>query len=214
MESEMPERRRDSSIKKILSNQPLEKQEYVGQWFNASQSASLMLGLFQKSTKKCKTAVWVPRKCIPTVNWTDWNERIVPVQEKVCSNYCECGCIIWFHCTLLSQRQDRGARSPCECSWAQMESTPMAKLNRWLPMVNSSTHTCATRVTSIGIGYVLELTAEATNKRAASPTDKSQSLEYLIRGELDRACPTMPKRDGSVSNIHWAEIEFFCYCFI
>ena len=31
MESEMPERRRDSSIKKILSNQPLEKQEYVGQ---------------------------------------------------------------------------------------------------------------------------------------------------------------------------------------
>ncbi len=29
-ESEMPERRRDSSIKKILSNQPLEKQEYIG----------------------------------------------------------------------------------------------------------------------------------------------------------------------------------------
>ena len=30
MENELPERRRDSSIKKILSNQPLEKQEYVG----------------------------------------------------------------------------------------------------------------------------------------------------------------------------------------
>jgi hypothetical protein len=29
-ESEITERRRDSSIKKILSNQPLEKQEYVG----------------------------------------------------------------------------------------------------------------------------------------------------------------------------------------
>jgi hypothetical protein len=29
-ESDMPERRRDSSIKKILSNQPLEKPEYVG----------------------------------------------------------------------------------------------------------------------------------------------------------------------------------------
>ncbi len=29
MDTEMPERRRDSSIKKILSNQPLEKQEYV-----------------------------------------------------------------------------------------------------------------------------------------------------------------------------------------
>ncbi len=34
MESEIPERRRDSSIKKILSNQPLEKQEYVGKKFN------------------------------------------------------------------------------------------------------------------------------------------------------------------------------------
>jgi hypothetical protein len=30
MDSDIPERRRDSSIKKILSNQPLEKQEYVG----------------------------------------------------------------------------------------------------------------------------------------------------------------------------------------
>lgn len=29
-DSDMPERRRDSSIKKILSNQPLEKAEYVG----------------------------------------------------------------------------------------------------------------------------------------------------------------------------------------
>jgi hypothetical protein len=37
MESEMPERRRDSSIKKILSNQPLEKQEYVGKKFNKFQ---------------------------------------------------------------------------------------------------------------------------------------------------------------------------------
>ena len=30
MDSDQPERRRDSSIKKILSNQPLEKPEYVG----------------------------------------------------------------------------------------------------------------------------------------------------------------------------------------
>jgi hypothetical protein len=36
-DSEMPERRRDSSIKKILSNQPLEKQEYVGKKFNFKQ---------------------------------------------------------------------------------------------------------------------------------------------------------------------------------
>ena len=33
MESDMSERRRDSSIKKILSNQPLEKQEYAGKRF-------------------------------------------------------------------------------------------------------------------------------------------------------------------------------------
>jgi len=32
-ESDMPERRRYGSIKKILSNQPLEKQEYVGKKF-------------------------------------------------------------------------------------------------------------------------------------------------------------------------------------
>ncbi len=30
-DNEMPERRRYGSIKKILSNQPLEKQEYVGE---------------------------------------------------------------------------------------------------------------------------------------------------------------------------------------
>lgn len=36
MESEVTERRRDSSIKKILSNQPLEKQEYVGKGLEIS----------------------------------------------------------------------------------------------------------------------------------------------------------------------------------
>ncbi|CAF5227847.1 unnamed protein product, partial [Rotaria magnacalcarata] len=35
------------------------------------------------------------------------------------------------------------------------------------------------------------------NKRAASPHDRSQSLEYLIRGELVRACPALPKSDES-----------------
>jgi hypothetical protein len=40
MESDMSARRRDSSIKKILSNQPLEKQEYVGKKSNQSQNNS------------------------------------------------------------------------------------------------------------------------------------------------------------------------------
>jgi hypothetical protein len=36
-DSEMPERRRYGSIKKILSNQPLEKQEYVGMYLSSNQ---------------------------------------------------------------------------------------------------------------------------------------------------------------------------------
>jgi hypothetical protein len=45
----------------------------------------------------------------------------------------------------------------------------------------------------------IELSTEQSNKRAASPNDKSQSLEYLIRGELIRACPTtLPKNDGKI----------------
>lgn len=64
-------------------------------------------------------------------------------------------------------------------------------------MVNEThTHTREVRCASTGIESLLELGGEPSNKRAASPNDQSQSLEYLIRGELDRACPTMPKRDG------------------
>ena len=44
----------------------------------------------------------------------------------------------------------------------------------------------------------LELNNELAQKRAASPGDKTESLEYLIRGELDRACPHLPKRDGKM----------------
>jgi hypothetical protein len=45
----------------------------------------------------------------------------------------------------------------------------------------------------------IEISTEQSNKRAASPNDKSQSLEYLIRGELIRACPTtLPKNDGKI----------------
>lgn len=40
MESDATERRRDSSIKKILSNQPLEKQEYVGKRSSTSSHSS------------------------------------------------------------------------------------------------------------------------------------------------------------------------------
>ena len=46
-------------------------------------------------------------------------------------------------------------------------------------------HTHQVRCASTGIESVLELGNEPSNKRAASPNDKSQSLEYLIRGELD-----------------------------
>lgn len=46
--------------------------------------------------------------------------------------------------------------------------------------------------------FISELTNEASNKRAASPHDKGQSLEYLIRSELDRACPTMAKPEGKL----------------
>ena len=46
--------------------------------------------------------------------------------------------------------------------------------------------------------HVLELSQETINKNAGSAHDKGQSLEYLIRGELDRACPTVPKRDGLI----------------
>jgi hypothetical protein len=45
-DSEMPERRRDSSIKKILSNQPLEKQEYVGKKFNSKKIFSTNICFF------------------------------------------------------------------------------------------------------------------------------------------------------------------------
>jgi len=47
------------------------------------------------------------------------------------------------------------------------------------------------------IKFDLEFANEQSNKRAVSPPqDKAQSLEYLIRGELIRACPTLPKSDG------------------
>jgi hypothetical protein len=47
-DSEMPERRRDSSIKKILSNQPLEKQEYVGKKLNIKKYFLLLLFFFSQ----------------------------------------------------------------------------------------------------------------------------------------------------------------------
>ena len=45
------------------------------------------------------------------------------------------------------------------------------------------------------VNIFVETTNEQPTKRAASP-DKTQSLEYLIRGELVRACPNLPKNDG------------------
>lgn len=62
--------------------------------------------------------------------------------------------------------------------------------------------------------FKIELSNEQSNKRAASPNDKSQSLEYLIRGELVRACPTLSKTDGKIKfkkkYIHlFFRIEYF-----
>ena len=47
----MPERRRDSSIKKILSNQPLEKQEYVGKKSNINNFFKFFLFLIEINQK-------------------------------------------------------------------------------------------------------------------------------------------------------------------
>ena len=37
-----------------------------------------------------------------------------------------------------------------------------------------------------------------TNKRCASPIDKDEKIEYLIRGELDRDHSALIKRDGII----------------
>jgi hypothetical protein len=80
----------------------------------------------------------------------------------------------------------------------------MAKLNRLHLMVR---HFAAFDFCSIirmcDILY-LEMSNESSSKRAASPNNESKSLEYLIRGELDRACPTMSRRDGNTSK-HFIE---------
>ncbi len=48
------------------------------------------------------------------------------------------------------------------------------------------------------IWIFIEVSSEQSKKRAGSPNDKSQSLEYLIRGELIRACPALSKTDGKI----------------
>jgi hypothetical protein len=56
MENEIPERRRDSSIKKILSNQPLEKQEYVGKKCKQTQYNFLIKNLFIEINQKVQNS--------------------------------------------------------------------------------------------------------------------------------------------------------------
>jgi len=57
MENEIPERRRDSSIKKILSNQPLEKQEYVGKKYKQTQYNFLIIkNLFIEINQKVQNS--------------------------------------------------------------------------------------------------------------------------------------------------------------
>ena len=55
---------------------------------------------------------------------------------------------------------------------------------------------------------VIEISSEQSNKRPASPSDKSQSLEYLIRGELIRVCPTLPKNDGKRKHVPTKSIRW------
>ncbi|CAF0787976.1 unnamed protein product [Rotaria sordida] len=137
IENEMPERRRDSSIKKILSNQPLEKQEYV----EINQKV-------QNST--------VSASKVHSSNDLNVLERTNSTggRESTRSR------------GSITMRMLMGANG----IYADGKAQPMT---------------------------ANELTNEQSNKRAASPNDKSQSLEYLIRGELVRACPTLPKNDES-----------------
>ncbi|CAF5178220.1 unnamed protein product [Rotaria magnacalcarata] len=142
MENEMPERRRDSSIKKILSNQPLEKQEYVE--------------INQKVQNSTVSASKVHSS-------TDLNglERTNSAggRESTRSR------------GSITMRMLMGANG----IYADGKAQPMT---------------------------ATEITNEQSNKRAASPHDRSQSLEYLIRGELVRACPALPKSDGNNINKH------------
>ena len=79
--------------------------------------------------------------------------------------------------------------------YADCKSQPMSANGAFLLSLRSTT---ASNISGL-LFLLLELGNESSNKRAASPHDKGQSLEYLIRSELDRACPTIAKPDGKIS---------------
>ena len=54
----------------------------------------------------------------------------------------------------------------------------------------------------------IEASSEQANKRAASPNSDKSHLEYLIRGELIRECPTLAKTDGKTRET-FASNRFF-----
>ena len=60
-ESDMPEPRRDSSIKRILSNQPLEKAEYIGKLINFCVLLKKIYLLIEINQKVQNTTTSVPK---------------------------------------------------------------------------------------------------------------------------------------------------------
>jgi hypothetical protein len=79
----------------------------------------------------------------------------------------------------------------------------MVKLNRWRQMVKRNSYFIS------NLNVFLFLIDEQTNKRPASPNDKCEKIEYLIRDALDRTCPALVKRDGNISETKTIFIRIF-----
>ncbi|CAF0926148.1 unnamed protein product [Adineta ricciae] len=139
VDSDQPERRRDSSIKKILSNQPLEKPEYV------------------------------------EINQKVQNSTVGA--SKVHSNSDING---------LERTNSTGGRESTRSRGSitmrmLMGANGIYADGKAQPMIAN------------------EASSEQANKRAASPNNDKSHLEYLIRGELIRECPTLAKTDESAA---------------
>ncbi|CAF3901687.1 unnamed protein product, partial [Adineta steineri] len=130
-ESEMPEKRRDSSIKKILSNQPLEKAEYIE--------------INQK----------VQNSAAGTSKGHSNNNEQAALERSNSTN---------------TRTRSRGSIT----MRMLMGSSDIYADGKAQPMATND---------------------EQSNKRPASPNEKCEKIEYLIRGELDRKCPPLVKPD-------------------
>ncbi|CAF0840416.1 unnamed protein product [Adineta ricciae] len=130
-DGDMPERRRDSSIKKILSNQPLEKQEYV------------------EINQKVQNSATGTSKANPNANDPSSMERSNSTNARTRSR------------GSITMRMLMGSSD----IYADGKAQPMPT------------------------------NEEQSNKRPASPHANCEKIDYLIRGELDRPCPTLVKQD-------------------